>query len=57
HGEKPQLDGEYTAFGEVTSGMGVVNEIANARTYGRQNRRLQNHPIDPIIIRRIEVYR
>lgn len=31
-GGAPHLDGAYTVFGEVISGMGVIDEIANAKT-------------------------
>lgn len=53
HGTNFNLDGQYTAFGEVTKGMDVVNEIATARTMQRP----PNHPVKPIRIRRIEVYK
>ena len=53
HGTSPNLDGQYTAFGQVTKGMDVVDEIAKARTM--QNP--PNHPVKPIRIRKIEVYR
>ena len=32
HQKSPHLDGEYAAFGRVTEGMDVVNEIAECRT-------------------------
>lgn len=32
HKDAPHLDGEYAAFGKVTEGMDVVNEIAEVRT-------------------------
>lgn len=57
HGDAPRLDHQYTAFGEVTSGMDVVNQIANVRTYGNQNPQLSTHPVKPVVIRRIEVFR
>ena len=57
HGDAPQLDKQYTVFGKVTRGMDVVDKIANVNTYGDRNPRLANHPVDPVIIRRIEVYR
>jgi cyclophilin family peptidyl-prolyl cis-trans isomerase len=57
HGSAAHLNGQYTAFGEVESGMDVVNEIANVRTYGAKNPRLQTHPVDPVVIERIEIYR
>lgn len=57
HGSASHLNGQYTAFGEVISGMDVVNEIANVRTYGDKNTRLQTHPVDPVVIERVEIYR
>lgn len=57
HGSASHLNGQYTAFGEVVSGMDVVNEIASVRTYGNKNPRLQTHPVEPVIIRTIEVFR
>lgn len=32
HHAAPHLDGAYAAFGKVTEGMDVVNEIADVRT-------------------------
>ena len=32
HQDAPHLDGQYAAFGRVTDGMEVVDEIASART-------------------------
>ena len=47
----PQLDGQYTVFGKVTSGMDVVDKIANVK---RNNRDL---PLKPVQIKTIEVFR
>lgn len=54
HAAYPSLDGQYTVFGKVTSGMDVVDKIANVPTNepGRLDR-----PQKPVVIRTIEVYR
>lgn len=57
HGTATHLDGQYTAFGEVTAGMDVVNEIARVRRIGGSDQRLQNHPVKPVRIKRVDVYR
>ncbi len=58
HASKPHLDGEYTAFGQVTGGMDVVDRIANARTYENpKNPSMRTHPVKPVVIKTIEVYR
>lgn len=56
HGPTPHLDGQYTAFGEVTSGLDVLDKIANVKVI-ENNPRLQNHPVNPVIIKHIEVFR
>ncbi len=56
HGANPGLDEQYTVFGEVTSGLDVVDEIANARTF-KSGQGPRDHPVKAIRIRRIEVFR
>ncbi len=56
HADTPRLDREYTVFGRVTSGMNVVDTIAETETH-RDDPRLNNHPVQPMIIERIEVFR
>lgn len=46
---KPYLNGNYTIFGQVTSGMDVVNKIVNKPT-GRLDR-----PTEPTVIKNIEI--
>lgn len=49
HKAAPHLDGQYAAFGKVTDGMDVVNEIAGVDTD------FSDKPLDPQIIRKITV--
>lgn len=49
HKAAPHLDGEYAAFGKVTDGMDVVNEIAEVDTDFRDK------PLDPQVIRKMTV--
>ena len=56
HSAKPYLDNQYTAFGKVTDGMEVVDKIANVKTY-QNDPRLRDHPVKPVVIKKVEVYR
>lgn len=47
--ETPWLDGRHTVFGEVTSGMDVVDQIEHVQTDGR------DHPVKPLKIKEIVV--
>ncbi len=51
HGSSPNLDNQYTAFGEVTKGMDVVNSIAMVETAPG------DRPLKPVVIKRIDVFR
>ncbi len=41
-GGAPQLDGDYTVFGEVESGWEVIDRIAKVETRASDNRPMQN---------------
>jgi len=56
HADYPSLNNEYTVFGEVISGMEVVDKIATA-PINTSDPRLQNHPTNPVTIRSIEIYK
>ncbi|MEX0778559.1 MAG: peptidylprolyl isomerase [Balneolales bacterium] len=56
HANSPHLNNEYTAFGKVTSGMEVVDSIVDSPT-NREDPRLRDQPLEPVLIERIEVYR
>lgn len=47
HQDAPHLDGEYAAFGKITSGLDIVDKIANAPRNG------QDCPNTPIVIKTI----
>ena len=49
HETSPHLDGQYASFGKVTSGMEVVDAIANTRT-GMQDRPIQEQKIASITV-------
>ena len=65
HQDAPYLDGEYAAFGEVTSGMEVVDEIAKGKTKtlngkvsymgSTYEQQMDDVPESPIVIKRIEI--
>lgn len=56
HGTAPNLDHQYTAFGKVTKGMEIVDKIANVPT-NRSDPRLRDHPLKPVVVKTIEVFR
>lgn len=48
-GGSPHLDGDYTVFGEVISGLDVVDAIAKTAVSA------QNRPIKPVVIEKMKV--
>lgn len=49
------LDGQYAAFGMVTDGMDVVDDIASERTGSVTSSGMENVPINPIVIESITI--
>ena len=49
HQDAKHLDGQYAAFGKVTSGLDVVDAIANTRT-GRNDRPVEEQKIASITV-------
>ena len=49
HENAPHLDGQYAAFGKVTSGLDVVDAIASVQT-NRQDRPLEDQKIASITV-------
>ena len=50
-GGRPDLDQDYTVFGEVVSGMDVVERIAEVSTAGPYNRPAEDVVIEGVIIK------
>jgi len=46
-GSNTGLDGSYTVFGEVISGMSVANAIAGVQTYTNSSSPYYQQPVDP----------
>ena len=51
HADARHLDGQYAAFGKVTSGMDVVDAIAATKT-GRNDRPMTEQKIASITVQR-----
>ena len=49
HQDSPHLDGQYAAFGKVTEGMDVVNEIAECPTD------YSDKPVEPQVMKTVSV--
>lgn len=49
------LDGQYAAFGKVTEGMDVVDEIAAERTGTVASQGMEDVPVDPVVIKSITI--
>lgn len=49
HKEAKHLDGQYAAFGKITEGMDVVNEIAEVATD------YNDKPLEPVIMEKVEI--
>jgi cyclophilin family peptidyl-prolyl cis-trans isomerase len=46
-----RLDGQYTVFGQVINGMGVVEKIGNVPVTGPQN----STPVDPVLLKKVTI--
>lgn len=55
HNEYPSLDGEYAAFGKITEGLEVIDEIANTETTTVDSMGMEDVPVNPIVIKSITV--
>jgi len=65
HQESPHLDGQYAAFGEITEGLEIVDEIATGETTAIDgsiiiegesfNQQMTDVPVEPIVIKTIDI--
>lgn len=55
HEDSPHLDGDYAAFGRVTEGFDIIDEIATCETTVYQAYGMANVPKEPIIIKTISI--
>ncbi len=49
HADSEFLDGNYAAFGKVTEGLGVIDEIASVRTNFRDK------PLTPVVMKKVYI--
>ena len=50
HRDAPHLDGSYAAFGKVTTGMDVVNRIAETSTDSSSDRPYENQVMESVTV-------
>lgn len=65
HEVSPHLDGQYAAFGEITEGIEVVDEIAAGATKALEGKltfqgqeykqKMSDVPVEPVVIKTIEI--
>ncbi len=55
HVDYPSLDGQYAAFGRVTEGLEVIDEIANVETTVIPEMGMSDVPVNPQIIKTITI--
>ena len=55
HRDSPSLNGQYAAFGKVTSGMEYVDKIAETETHSLTNMGMDDVPVQTQIIKTIVI--
>jgi len=54
-GEARYLDSRFSAFGQVTDGLDVVEKIASVKTHDDNRHKEKSTPLEPVFINRIEL--
>lgn len=53
--DSPHLDGKYAAFGRVTEGLDIVDDIASVKTGTVASAGMEDVPVSPIVIETITI--
>ena len=53
--DSPHLDGQYAAFGRVIEGFDIIDEIAGVETSSDNKYRMDDFPVEPIVIKTITI--
>ncbi len=55
HADYPSLDGQYAAFGKITEGLDIVDEIATCQTAVFEEMGMEDVPVIPCVIKTITI--
>ena len=55
HQDTPSLDGQYAAFGKITEGLDIIDEIASVETTMIPETGMADVPAEPVVIKTITI--
>lgn len=55
HEDTSSLDGQYAAFGRITEGLDVIDEIAEGETTNDPKYGMPDYPVKPVVIKTIKI--
>lgn len=55
HEDTSSLDGQYAAFGRITDGLDVIDEIAEGETTNDPKYGMPDYPVKPVVIKTIKI--